>query len=167
MNWIIVDEELFDYVAERTDKSNAALYGRNTFQMMEGYWPTAGDQHDASRHDIHHSKWYNSVTKVVLSKSMKGQNLKNTRIISENVAKEISDLKLTGDDEVLIFGSPGASHSLMALDAIDEYWLFINPILLGTGIPLFKNIHDRKKLTLIKSHAFPNGVVCLYYRRDR
>ena len=54
MNWIKVDEEIFDYVGKRIGESDTALYGRVTYDMMEGYWPTAGDGPDASKHDIEH-----------------------------------------------------------------------------------------------------------------
>ncbi|EOW0954804.1 dihydrofolate reductase family protein [Raoultella ornithinolytica] len=59
------------------------------------------------------------------------------------------------------------THSLMAENLIDEYWLFVNPILLGQGIPLFQNIKDRTSLMLVKSNALPSGVVCLQYEVKR
>ena len=71
MNWIKVDEEIFDYVGKRIGKSDMALYGRVTYQMMENYWPTAAEKPNASKHDIEHAKWYKKVHKVVLSKTMK------------------------------------------------------------------------------------------------
>src|ERR1044072_7028704 len=80
MNWIKVDDEIFDYAGERTSKSDTALYGRVTWELMEGYWPTAADKPNASKHDIEHSTWYNKVDKVVLSKTMEGQQLPNTVI---------------------------------------------------------------------------------------
>jgi len=163
MNWIHVDEEIFDYAAARTNESDTALYGRVTYQMMQSYWPTAADKPGASKHDMEHSAWYNQVTKVVISRSMRGQNLPKTKIISDDIATEINELKRQTTKEILIFGSPGASHSLMQLDLIDEYWLFVNPILLGKGIPIFSGISDRKKLKLIMSHAFSSGIVCLHY----
>jgi dihydrofolate reductase len=66
-----------------------------------------------------------------------------------------------------VFGSPSATHALMAEKLIDEYWLFINPILLGQGVPLFKNIKDRTALILVNSKIFPSGVVCLQYQVKR
>jgi dihydrofolate reductase len=78
MDWIKVDDEIFDYAGNRTSVSDTALYGRVTWEMMEGYWPTAADKPNASKHDIEHSTWYNKVDKVVLSKSMKGKQLPNT-----------------------------------------------------------------------------------------
>lgn len=58
MDWIHVDDEIFDFVGERIGKTNTALYGRVTFQMMESYWPAAADQPGASDHDRVHSAWY-------------------------------------------------------------------------------------------------------------
>lgn len=85
MDWIHVDEELFEYAGRQTDKSDTALYGRVTWQMMQSYWPTAADKPNATKHDIQHSAWYNNVEKVVLSKTMQGKNLPHTTIISNNV----------------------------------------------------------------------------------
>lgn len=167
MDWINVDEEMFDYAGKRTNEADTALYGRVTYQMMESYWPTAADKPEATKHDIEHSRWYNKVAKVVLSKTMQGQELKNTKIISDNIPAEITKLKKETGKEIVIFGSPGAVHSLMSEDLIDDYWLFVNPILLGQGIPLFKNIKSRINLKLLESNVFSSGVVCLHYERQR
>ena len=165
MDWIHVDEEIFDHGAKRITATDYALYGRNTFLMMEGYWPTAASQPDASRHDIEHSSWYAGITKVVLSTTLDGSQHKNTRVIRSDLASAIHKLKLETDKEILVFGSPTATHSLMAADLIDGYWLFVNPVLLGQGIPLFEHSLPRTSLTLVNSHTFPSGVVCLNYRR--
>jgi len=58
LDWVTINPELFSYVEERIRKTDTALYGRVTFQMMEAYWPTAADKPDASKHDIDHSRWY-------------------------------------------------------------------------------------------------------------
>ena len=65
MNWIKVDEEIFDHVGMQLSESDTALYGRVTYQMSENYWPNAGDKPEASKHDIENSKWYYKVHKVV------------------------------------------------------------------------------------------------------
>jgi dihydrofolate reductase len=70
MRWINVNDEIFDFVGAITDKADAALYGRVTYEMMQGYWPTAGDDPNASKHDKEHSAWYNKVSKIVLSRTM-------------------------------------------------------------------------------------------------
>jgi len=166
MNWITINEELFSYVGKRINEGNTSLYGRVTYDLMEGYWPTAGNKPDASRHDIEHSKWYAKVHKVVLSKSMKGTELPNTTIISENISEKINEIKHTEGADILLFGSPTATHSLIQLGLIDGYWLFLNPIIFGQGIPLFTNIKDKIKLKLLNTHQFNCGVVELNYITD-
>lgn len=167
LDWISISPDLFEYVEQRIQQTDTALYGRNTYQMMESYWPTAADKPDASPHDHAHSRWYKSASKVVLSKTLLQKDHPKTRIISGNLSDEISKLKHNAGSEILIFGSPSATHSLMAENLIDEYWLFVNPVVLGHGIPLFKNVKDRTSLMLVKSNVFPSGVVCLQYEVKR
>jgi dihydrofolate reductase len=167
MDWIKVDDEIFDYGATRITEGNTALYGRVTYDMMEGYWPTAADSPTASKHDIEHSKWYSKVHKVVLSKTMKGEGLTNTTIISDNLLDSLNEIKQQPGSDILVFGSPTATHSLMQLNLIDGYWLFVNPIILGQGIPLFTNVKDKIKLTLLTTRQFTCGVTELNYIVDR
>lgn len=163
LDWVHVDKEIFDYAGNRTDQADTALYGRITYQMMDSYWPTAADQPNASKHDVQHSKWYNNVAKVVLSRTMKQANKAKLKIISDDLPGEINKLKQAKGKEIIMFGSPTAAHSLMADNLIDDYWLFVNPILLGKGIPLFRHLKSRIHLKLLESHSFSSGVVCLHY----
>jgi dihydrofolate reductase len=167
MNWIKVDEEIFDYVGKRISEGNTALYGRVTYQMMEGYWPTAADKPTASKHDIEHSQWYKKVHKVVLSKTMEGADLPNTTIISDNLLASINAIKQQPGGDILLFGSPTATHALIELNLIDGYWLFVNPIVLGRGVPLFADIKDQIKLNLLNTRQFTCGVTELDYIVDR
>jgi dihydrofolate reductase len=168
MNWINVDQEIFDYVGMRISKGDTSLYGRVTYQMMESYWPTAGDKPTATKHDIEHSMWYNKVHKVVLSKTMENTGLTNTTIISDNLPDRIYEIKQQTGDDILLFGSPTATHSLIQQNLIDGYWLFVNPIILGQGIPLFVDIKDKIKLKLLPTtRQFTCGVTELNYLVDR
>lgn len=170
MNWIKVDEEIFDHVGKRISKGDTALYGRVTYQMMENYWPTAASMPTATRHDIEHSKWYSKVHKVVLSKTMKGRGINNTTFICDNLSDRINEIKQSrnsGSNEILLFGSPTAAHSLIQLNLIDGYWLFVNPIILGQGVPLFKDIKNKIKLKLLPTtRQFTCGVFELNYTVD-
>ncbi len=167
MGWIKVDEEIFDYVGKRISESNTALYGRVTYEMMEAYWPAAGNKPKASKHDIEHSKWYNNAYKIVLSKTMKDAILTNTTIISDDLPKRIAEIKSQAGNDILLFGSPTATHSLIQLDLIDGYWLFVNPIILARGIPLFVDIKDKIGLNLLTTRQFTNGVTELNYMVNR
>lgn len=167
MDWITVNEEIFDHVGKRISEGDTALYGRVTYQMMEDYWPAAAEQPGASKHDIDHSKWYKAAHKIVLSKTMKDADLTNTTVISENIREKLTEIKQKPGKEILLFGSPTATHSLLQLDLIDGYWLFVNPIILGRGIPLFEDIKDQTNLKLLNSQQFASGVTELSYILDR
>ena len=165
MNWIKFDDELFDFVGTITDKADSALYGRVTYEMMESYWPTAADKPDASKHDKEHSAWYSKVSKIVLSTTMSGKGLSQTTVISDKLADHITGIKKQEGKDILIFGSPRASHSLLGLGLIDEFWIFVNPVLLGEGIPLFNNVAEKTQLKLIASKTFTCGVIALNYEK--
>ena len=167
MDWIKVDEELFDHVGKRISEGDTALYGRVTHQMMESYWPTAADQPGASRHDIEHASWYSKVHKVVLSKTMKAAGLANTTVVADNLSQQIAAIKQQPGEDILLFGSPTATHSLMELGLIDGYWLFVNPVILGQGIPLFDRIREKVKLQLLTTRQFASGVTELNYIVDK
>ncbi|MEO7309303.1 MAG: dihydrofolate reductase family protein [Chitinophagaceae bacterium] len=167
MNWIKVDEEIFDHVGKRIGETDTALYGRVTYEMMESYWPGAGDKPDASKHDIHHSKWYKKAQKIVLSRTMKDADLPGTTIISDNISDSINEIKRQAGSEILLFGSPTTTHALIQQHLIDGYWLFVNPIILGEGIPLFVDIKDKTKLKLLNTRQFTSGVTELNYLVDR
>jgi len=166
MDWIRVDDELFEIAVKLTDDADTALYGRVTYQMMESYWPTAGDKPTATKHDIEHSRWYNIVEKIVLSKTIHQSNLRNTKFIGDNIPGEINKLKREKGKNILMIGSPSSAHTLMQQDLIDDYWLFVNPVVLGKGIPLFAGIKDRLQLKLLTTKTYSIGVVALHYERN-
>jgi dihydrofolate reductase len=167
MNWINVDDSIFDFVGTMTDKADTALYGRVTYDMMQNYWPTAGEKPNASKHDKEHSAWYNKVSKIVLSKTISDKGLDNTIVISDQLTDNINKIKKQDGKNILIFGSPRASHSLMSHGLVDEFWLFVNPVLLGQGMPLFKDVTEMTKLRLIESKTFSCGVIALHYETQR
>lgn len=168
MDWIKFDNDLFDYVGKRISETNTALYGRKTFQLMESYWPTAADKPTATKHDIEHSKWYSKSNKVVLSKTMSEAGLSNTTIISDNLSDRLNEIKQQEGPEILLFGSPTATHSLIQLNLIDGFWLFVNPIILGQGIPLFADIKEALQLQLTPTtRQFTCGVTELNYIVNR
>jgi dihydrofolate reductase len=167
MDWIKVDDTMFDFVATMTDKADTALYGRVTYEMMQSYWPKAGDKPNATKHEIEHSTWYNKVSKVVLSKTIQETGLHNTKVINGQLSDNINELKQQGGKSILIFGSPRASQSLLNEGLIDEFWLFVNPIILGKGMPLFKDITGTTKLKFVESKFFACGVIALHYEKLR
>ena len=167
IDWIKVDAEIFDFTEGLVEQADTALYGRKTFQMMDAYWPTAGEKPDASKHDKQHSLWYKRVHKYVLSRSMKGKDTERTHIISENVAEQIQQLKTQPGKNILMLGSPSASYVLMEKNLIDEYWVFVNPIMLGAGIPLCKQLSHVIHLKLLETKVFSSGVLGLHFSSNK
>jgi dihydrofolate reductase len=167
MDWIKVDDEIFDHVGKRINKGDTALYGRVTYELMESYWPTAADNPKASKHDIEHASWYKQVRKLVLSTTLKEAGLANTKIISGNLSEKINEIKKGEGEDILLFGSPTATHALMQLGLIDGYWLFVNPVIIGKGKPLFVDVKEKIKLKLLGTKQFTSGVTELNYVVDK
>jgi dihydrofolate reductase len=163
MEWVKVSDEMFDCADRQSARSDLALYGHGTFNIMDAYWPTAGDEPDADKHAKTHSAWYNKVEKVVASTQLKQQDHPGIKIISSNVAEYINELKQQPGGDIVMFGSPTLARSLMQDNLIDEYWLFINPVIVGTGTPLFGDLNNTINLELAESTMFKNGVVCMHY----
>jgi len=156
-------EENLQFVCSLTEKADSALFGRTSYELLNNYWPSAKDLAGATKGMVTYSNWYNSAKKIVISKKMTQKNLENTIIISNDVTNEISNIKnLTGKD-ILIFGSPAVSQLLMQENLIDDYWIFVNPIIFGHGIPLFKDINVKIKLKLVATKQFSNGEFGLNY----
>ena len=167
MDWIRLGDDMWDYVQQVTATSDTALYGEVTYHMMEGYWPTAGEKPNASSHDINHSRWANAAKKIVFSKTLEKTNWDNTEIVRELKVEEIQKLKMEDGKNMIMFGSPTLAHSFMMLGLIDEYWLNVNPIILGEGKSLYKDIHNKIPLELMDTKVLSSGVVALKYHFNK
>ena len=163
LDWVRFDDSLFEFVGTLTDQSDMALYGRATYRIMEDYWPKAADSPNASAHDKQHSTWYKSVSKVVLSRTLDPAEYPGISIVGKNLLEEINAVKQHSGKNILMLGSPSSAHSLMKLGLIDEFWIFVNPILLGQGIPIWNYGDKLVKLSLLESKVFVCGVVGLHY----
>lgn len=164
MDWINVDEEMFDIVGKMTDESDAALFGRVTYQMMESYWPTAGDQPNASKHDIEHANWVNNNEKIVFSNTLKETDWEKTTILNGDIKEKMEKLKGKPGKNMLMIGSASIAHAFMQHGLIDEFYINVNPVILSEGKPLFKDIQNKINLKLISSMTFKSGVVGLHYK---
>ncbi|MCO6486244.1 MAG: dihydrofolate reductase family protein [Saprospiraceae bacterium] len=168
MNWIQFDQELFDHVGRRLSDGDSAMYGRITWQMMENYWPDAAKKPNATQHDIEHSQWYNRIRKLVLSRTMKDAEWPHTTFLGDDIARQIRSIKQQAGPDIMLFGSPTATHALMDMDLVDGFWLFVNPVILGRGISLFSPVKDQIRLRLLPAtRQFDCGVTELNYAVDR
>lgn len=165
MDWIGLDEEIFDYVATLVDSAGTALYGRTTYEMMQAYWPSAGYRPDATKHDRQHSLWYNRVEKIVLSRTLQGLKLRKTFILGGQAEEAVRQMRPLGQGDILMLGSPSVARQLIAHDLIDTYWIFVQPVLLGEGIPLFPDSARRTSLEAGTVRTFQRGVRFLEYHK--
>ena len=163
LDWISYDGELEKYAEDIVSTVGSPLYGRVTYQLMEGYWPTVLQDSEATKHDLEHARWVDDVEKIVFSETLEKVEWNNTRLIKDNIVEEILKLKQQPGKDLVIFGSPSLARSLMQLGLIDVYRLTINPVILGSGIPLFADVEDKINLKLVDSKTFRSGVVALHY----
>lgn len=166
MNWINFDPELFAHIGKRIEQGDTSIYGRITYELMESYWPTAADQPHATAHDKSHAKWYKEVRKLVLSNTLQSNPDNHSLVLGANWVEELKKIKEEEGSEILVFGSPRATHALMEENLIDGYWLFLNPVILGKGMPLFKDLNRQTALILESSKSFACGVCELRYVVD-
>jgi dihydrofolate reductase len=164
LEWVRHDEEVFQYVTDHLQDVDAAVYGRTTYGMMEEYWPTVRNNPNASALGRHHAEWVEEVHKVVFSTTLQKVTWNNTTLInSGDTAAAVARLKQQPGKKLMIFGSPRLTYSFMEHDLIDEYLIQVNPVILGEGIPLFKQVQQRTNLQLLKAVTFKTGVVGLHY----
>ncbi len=103
MDWIKVDDEIFDFVGQRINKTDTAVC---EYLSKDGdYWPTAAESPTATKHDIEHSQWYKMHTKLSCRK-VERYRMFNTQIISENIKENIQEIKRQAGSVILLFGSP-------------------------------------------------------------
>jgi len=164
MDWIIMDEEIFQDAMDLAAAADMALYGRTTYQMMESYWPTVLANPSSTGLELHHAEWVENINKIVFSKTLERVEWNNTRLITKNIAEEIIKLKHQPGSNMMIFGSPTLTHNFMEWGLIDEYRFNINPVILGRGTPLFENISHRIHLQLLSEKKFKSGVIGLHYK---
>ena len=159
------DEENLQFVCSLTENADTALFGRISYQLLNRYWPTASLRPNATKGEIVYSNWYNGAKKIVISKTMTAENLDNTTVISKNLLDEIVRIKEQAEKSILIFGSPMVSQLLMQHNLIDSYWIFVNPIMFGQGIPLFTDLSHKIELNLVTTRKFFNGEIALNYEK--
>lgn len=165
LGFLSYDGELQQYAEELVKTVGAPVYGRNTYHLMAGYWPTVLNDPNAGAKELAHAQWVQEIPKIVFSTTLGSADWNNTTLISDNVVEEVSKLKAQDGKDLVIFGSPGLAKNLMTLGLIDEYKLTLHPILLGQGICLFDSHVQRSELKLLESKTLGSGVVTLHYTR--
>ncbi|MFC3199578.1 dihydrofolate reductase family protein [Parapedobacter deserti] len=161
VDWIIFDGENGEELVAFTDEVDTVLYGRTSYERYGNHVPSEGSS-------LAEQQFYdkvNRMTKVVFSNA-KYDFEGNPEIIRNDVKRRVLELKSKKGKDIWLFGGSGLITSLLNLDLVDEIRIGINPIILGGGIPLFKEIQERIQLRLIKSKTYSSGLVGLFYSVD-
>ena len=159
---MIADDEMHQHYNELFSNADTILFGRITYQLMESYWPTVVKNPTGNKPTDEFAVLIDNISKIVFSNTLKNVDWKNVKLAKEVIKEEVLELKQKAGKNILA-GSRSLIVTLMQLDLIDEYQLCVQPIILGNGLRLFKNINDRINLKLIKTKIFGSGSIILYY----
>jgi len=159
---MIPDEEVHQHYNELLKNADTLIYGRTTYQLMESYWPALVKNPSGEKTADEFAVLIDNISKIVYSRTLQHVDWKNSTLKKEISKNEILELKRKSGRNILV-GSPSLIIAFMQLELIDEYQFCVHPIILGNGLPLFKNVHDRVNLKLLKTKTFDSGAVTLYY----
>lgn len=159
-NW---NEEMEKYAYEQLSTMDTILVGRVTYQLMANYWPSAATNPAGTKRGIEFADMMNNYPKIVFSRTLEKVAWKNSRLVKENIAEEISNLKQQPGKDMIMWGGVGIVSTFTQLGLIDEYRIWVAPVVLGSGMSLCKGIKHRLDMKLLKTKTFSNGVVLLCY----
>ena len=149
------------YMREAFRAAGAVVLGRVTYQIFAAYWPTVTDEEDEIARAL------NSLPKYVASATLNEAEWDGTTVIKSDVAEEVARLKEQPGRDILVVGSSGLAQTLMHHDLVDEYQLWLHPVVLGSGKRLFREGAPTTTLRLADSKTASSGLVILTYEPDR
>lgn len=164
LDWSNPDEELHRFFNEQEREFGVQLYGRRVYEGMAAHWTTAHTNLSAPAHELEYARIWQSIPKIVFSKTLQ-QVGANARLVSDNIAEEVSALKAQPGKDMVVCGA-GIAASFMRLDLIDEYRPIVHPVVLGGGKPMFPALDKIMRLRLIETRRIGSGVVLLRYQRE-
>jgi dihydrofolate reductase len=164
IDWHLVDDELHSYVNEQLRGMSAFLSGRVTYELMAGVWPTADTDPSSTPPMIEFARIWLDMPKIVYTKTLQRADW-NTTVVRDVVPEEVAKLKAQPGGDLALSGADLAA-AFMRHDLIDEYRIYVHPILIGKGKPLFPASGPKVNLRLVDTRAFGNGVLLLHYRKE-
>lgn len=167
IDFVVFNDELADHTYPLFANVDLAVYGRVTYELMEGHWPTAGEAPDADAHTKSHARWYDRVGKLVASRTLAAPKKPNVRVVGDDVVGSLRAEKQKEGGDIMIFGSPTLTRALAAAELVDEWRLTLQPVILGDGLPLFGKRESRTRLELRSSKTFGTGVIAAHYVTKR
>ena len=162
ISWHKHDADGTAYAVEGLKSGNMLLFGRVTYELMASYWPTP----IAIQNDPVVAEGMNKAEKIVFSRTLKKVGWNNTRLVRNNIGKETRKLKKLHGKDMTLLGSGSILTQLAEEGLIDEFQFMVNPVALGEGTPIFKNIKHRLNLKLTSTRTFKNGNVLLCYQPE-
>ncbi len=144
-----------------TEPVDTILLGRN---LAEGFIPTWTSRLADPETADDSARKFVETPKVVFSRTLTETKWPNTDLVKGELVEEITRLKQETGQDIIAYGGAQFVSSLIAHNLIDEYHLFVNPVILGTGMPIFQEVKDKQNLALVKSPSFSCGIVVLYYK---
>ena len=162
IDWSAPDEELHRFHNQQTREMGAHLYGRRLYEVM-AYWETADEKPSAPDHELEFARIWKDMPKIVFSKTLEKVE-GNARLVRDSVAEEVAKLKEQPGKDLAV-GGAGLASTLTKLGLIDEYRLFVSPVVLGRGTPYFPALGERINLELVETRTFGSRVVYVRYRR--
>jgi dihydrofolate reductase len=153
------DEEMGTRLLEQLDEADTILLGRNTYEAMSGYWPVRPCESDFPRQDLAIADRMNNYRKIVFTRSKTIPTWYNSIFTEAEPGKEIPRLKKKTGKNMILYGSGRLASAIIQSRLVDEYLLWVHPVILGNGRLLFNNIGERVHLKLLRSIPFKSGVV--------
>lgn len=167
LSWHNVDEEFNEFAIEQLRSADLFIFGRRTYQLMEGFWPKMAVDPSTSEQDLEVARLLNNTKKMVFSRTLdkvvETKLWKNATLEKKLDPQTIRELKKQPGKGIWVGGSDLAT-SLIREGLIDEFRFMVNPVVVGSGTTLFKGLGKRLNLKLIKSREFKSGNVLLYYK---
>lgn len=161
MDWLIRGNDSFKYVNDIVDSSDTILIGRKMVDGFIPYWTEVANKPDNLMNAF--AKKMIETPKIVFTKSLNRSEWINTEIATGDLKDEVTKLKTQDGKDLLVYGGASFDSSLIKENLIDEFYLFVNPLIMGNGKTIFKNAKETQKLTLIESKTFDSGLVLLHY----
>jgi dihydrofolate reductase len=162
IDWSAPDEELHRFHNQQTLELGAHFCGRRLYEEML-YWETAGENPSAAEHELEFARIWQALPKIVFSNTLDKVE-GNARLATDGVAEEVARLKAQPGKDLAV-GGAGLATTFTKLGLIDEYRLFVSPVVLGGGTPYFPPVDERIDLELVESRTFGSRVVYSRYRR--
>ena len=158
MDWMVglQDDKLNKYVNELTESIDTILLGRKMTDVFISYWSDVINKPDDPWYAL--AKKMIEIPKVVFTKTLNKSKWINTDIATGDLTDEIMKLKSRDGKDMVVYGGASFDSSLIKLGLIDEFLLFINPVAIGNGMTIFKDLNEIQKFNMVKSIAFDSGV---------